>query len=102
MRSKTSDEWLAIFDEYNVPVNRIALVEETPQDVQILKNRMAVKPQDPEHPVPLIINHPVKITSVPQVGPKRAPSLGEHNREILQELGYENELIERLMRDGII
>ncbi len=102
VRSKTSDDWLAIFDEYKVPVNRIALVEETPKDAQILKNRMAVKPEEPDHPVPLIINHPIKITSVPQVGPKRAPSLGEHNREILQELGYENELIERLVRDGII
>ena len=40
---------------------------------QVLENRMAVVPDDPEVDVPLVLNHPVKVTSVPQVGPKRAP-----------------------------
>ena len=90
LKAKPSNEWLEIFSRYELPVNRIALVEETPQDEQILINRMAVAPEEPDHPVPLIINHPVKATNVPQVGPRRAPMMGEHNDEILQELGYDD------------
>lgn len=100
--AKSSGEWLEIFAEYNVPVNRIALVEETPNDEQVLINKMAVKPNDPDHPVPLIINHPVKITSVPQVGPERAPGMGEHNHEILKELGYSDAQIAELEAHGVI
>lgn len=102
LKAKSSAEWLAIFDEYKVPVNRVAIVEETPNDEQILLNEMAVKPNDPDHPVPLIINHPVKITSVPQVGPERAPKMGEHNREILRELGYSDEQINELETNRVI
>jgi crotonobetainyl-CoA:carnitine CoA-transferase CaiB-like acyl-CoA transferase len=100
--TKPSAEWLAIFAEYQVPVNRIARVEETPDDAQILLNDMAVVPKDRDHPVPRIINHPVKITSVPQVGPVRAPGLGEHSAEILAELGYDQATIAKLIADGVV
>lgn len=102
VRAKTSDEWLQIFAEYQLPINRVARVEETPEDPQILINKMAVAPDDPEHPVPLVINHPVKVTSVPQVGPKRAPTIGEHNEEILAELGYDAATIGELREKGVI
>ena len=102
LKAKASSEWLARFAEYNVPVNRVALVEETPADDQILVNEMAVPPNDPDHPVPLIINHPVKISSVGQVGPERAPTMGEHNHEILAELGYSAEEISQLETAGVI
>ena len=102
VRAKSSDEWLQIFAEYQLPINRVARVEETPEDPQILINEMAVAPDDPEHPVPLVINHPVKVTSVPQVGPKRAPTIGEHNDEILAELGYDAATIGELRKKGVI
>ena len=99
---RTSDEWLAAFAALDVPVNRIALVEETATDPQILENRMAVVPEDPEIDVPLVLNHPIKATSVPQVGPRRAPSLGEHTEEILLELGYSDEARGDLIAAGAV
>lgn len=99
---RTSDEWLAVFEELDVPVNRIAVVEETATDEQILVNEMAAKPDDPEITVPMLVNHPVKITSVPAVGPKRAPDLGEHSAEILRELGYDDAAIASMLKDGVI
>ena len=65
-------------------------------------NDMVVQPADDEMDVPWIINHPVKVDNVAQVGPKRAPDLGEHSEEILHELGYAQKEIQRLRDDGVI
>ena len=62
---------------------------------------MAVEPANGELDTPWIINHPVKVTSVAQVGPRRAPALGEHSREILGELGYSPEEIDALVPRAI-
>ena len=102
VQTRTSDEWLTVFEELDVPVNRIAVVEETATDEQVLINEMAGKPDDPEITVPMLVTHPVKITSVPAVGPKRAPDLGEHSAEILRELGYDDAAIASMLKDGVI
>ena len=100
--TKTSTEWLTIFDELDVPVNRIAIVEETLRDEQVLANEMALSPTDPRIDTPLLLNHPIKVTSVPPVGPERAPELGEHTAEILAELGYDVDAIRTMREDGVV
>jgi crotonobetainyl-CoA:carnitine CoA-transferase CaiB-like acyl-CoA transferase len=100
--TKSSLEWLALFDQLNVPVNRIALVDETVNDPQVLANHMAVVPADPTITAPLLINHPLQITSVPQTGARRAPALGEHSGEVLNELGYSEQQIEELLKRNVI
>ena len=100
--TKTSDEWLAIFAELGVPVNRIAIVEEAPADEQILANGMAIVPDAEDVDVPLLVNHPIKVTSVPSVGPRRAPDLGEHSAQILAELGYDEAEVCAMRKDGVI
>lgn len=100
--TKPSDEWLRLFAELDVPVNRIALVEETPHDPQVLLNGMAAVPEAPDINVPLVLNHPIQIDGIQQVGPTRAPELGEHKEEILRELGYSTVQIAELVERGVI
>ncbi len=90
------------FRAASVSVNRVTVLEETLQDEQITANDIAVKPQDPDIDVPMILNHPVKVQGIAQVGPKRAPDLGEHTDEILGELGYSASAIEALRDKGAI
>ncbi len=99
--TKTSDEWMAKFAELDVPVNRVALVEETAHDEQIIANRMAEPPEE-DIGVPLIVNHPIQVSSVPKVGHRRAPDLGEHGADIARELGYSDEEIAELQRKNIL
>ena len=100
--TRTSDEWLASFGSLDVPVNRVAVVEETATDQQVLANGMAVQPEDDEIQLPRVLTHPVNATSVPPVAAKRAPRLGEHSAEILAELGYDAEAIQGMAEDGVI
>ena len=100
--SKDARDWLDLFEEFELPVNLVGLVEETKDDQQVLENKMAVAPDDESMETGLVINHPIKISSVQQVGPKKAPGLGEHGPEILRELGYEEHQIESMKGKGVI
>ena len=100
--TRPSDEWLEAFGALDVPVNRVALVEETATDEQVLANGMSVQPGDDGTELPRIPTHPVQATSVPSVAAKRAPRLGEHSTEILAELGYDAEAIRAMAEDRVI
>lgn len=100
--TRDADEWLETFNSMEVPVRKVADVEEAVKDEQVLINKMVVPPVDDDMGVPLIINHPIKISNVAQVGPKRAPELGEHSEEILESLGYSEDQIKTLRDKGVI
>lgn len=97
-----SSHWVTRFAEQRITVNRVQIVEETVRNIQLQVNRMIVPPVDDEMDVPWIINHPVQIDNVAQVGPKRAPDLGEHSREIVEELGYASDDVQALFDSGVI
>jgi len=100
VETKTKDEWLPVFESFDLPVNLVAVVEETLDDGQIRANNMVVIPEDEDVDTRLVINHPIAISNVPQVGPKRAPDLAEHRDKILEELGYQEEDIAQLANQG--
>ena len=50
----------------------------------------------------LAISSPIQMHGVAQVAAKRAPDLGEHNDEVLQELGFDTKEIERLRASRVI
>ena len=99
---RTAREWLERFRAQGVSVSLVALTEEMSDDEQAKVNRVLVAPTDPAVGVPWVINHPVRLEGVEEVGPVRPPELGEHTDEILGELGLDAERIAGLRRDGAI
>ena len=102
IEKNVAKHWLRVFDSYGLPVNLVALVEESKNDPQVLQNQMVVAPGDDRIKTPLIVEHPIQISNVSKVGPKCAPGLGEHTGEVLADLGYTAEEITRLQEDGVI
>jgi formyl-CoA transferase len=98
---KPSEDWLATFADLGVPVNRVARVEEAVTDPQVLLNGMA-EPAADTLGMPLVVRHPIRVSSAPPVAPVRAPELGEHSEQILRELGYDADRIAALRERGTI
>ena len=48
------------------------------------------------------VNSPIEVAGCEKVKPTAAPELGEHTTEVLRELGYSKEEIERLLSKGVM
>jgi crotonobetainyl-CoA:carnitine CoA-transferase CaiB-like acyl-CoA transferase len=101
MLMEPAAHWQRQFERHKVPAYLVGRIEEMVDDPQVLVNKMAVAPNDPSiggH----IISHPINIEGMPKKGPEKAPSLGEHNAEILSALGFSADQLDKWQRDGVI
>jgi crotonobetainyl-CoA:carnitine CoA-transferase CaiB-like acyl-CoA transferase len=71
------------------------------RDPQVQHNGTIVNFDHPKVKQFRTIGPPIKFSRTPS-SVKRPPLLGEHSREILKEIGYADNDIERFSRDGVI
>ena len=48
------------------------------------------------------VNNPINFNGVTKEKPRLAPDVGQHSREILRELGYEDQAITKLIDRGVV
>ena len=72
------------------------------EDPQVLHNQMIVEMADPQLGKMKQMGIPVTLTENPGRIKGPAPRLGEHNRTVLEQLGYSDERISQLIDKGII
>lgn len=99
MKTKSLDEWLDIFANYETCISPVLTFEEVTKDPQI-KARGMVR----EIPglAGVHIGNPIKFSDTPCNILSIAPKLGEHTAEIFEELGIQKEKIDSLLEEGII
>lgn len=87
--TKTRSEWLTLFSETNTCVAPVLTLEEMEQDPQVQARQMI---QDIEFDEGMIrhIGMPIKLSETPGRIRARAPKLGEHTEEILNEIRKSN------------
>jgi len=99
---RTTEEWMKIFDEKEVPAGPIYTFDEIFSDPQVLHRNMLV---EMDHPSAGVINQtgiPVKLSETPGALESPPPLLGEHTGDILTELGYTSSQIRALREKGVI
>ena len=71
-------------------------------DPQVLANDIIVPIEGGGEHLKFTVSSPLKVHNVPKVTARRAPDLGEHNDEVLNELGFGVDEIDSLRSSGAI
>ncbi|MFB9263536.1 CaiB/BaiF CoA transferase family protein [Bradyrhizobium erythrophlei] len=100
LRQRTSREWLALLDQYDVPCAPVLGFEDLLKDPQIAENGIIQECQHSEFGSFRQARPPALFSATPSAIRTHAPSLGQHTREVLSELGLSGEEIDALTRSG--
>jgi crotonobetainyl-CoA:carnitine CoA-transferase CaiB-like acyl-CoA transferase len=76
-------------------------VEEIQNDPQALVNGYMVDYEDPDLGKVKIPGYPIHFSSQTAGTRSLAPTLGQHTREVLKELGHSDPDIDRLIQEGV-
>lgn len=101
--TKTRDEALAELAKPKIPCGPIYSPQEALEDAQIQASGLLTQRQyaglQGSYPV---TPHPVDMSDLPIEYVRSAPTLGEHTHQILAELGYSEEAIQRLRDQAVV
>ncbi len=101
-RTRTTDEWLRLFDSRGVPAGPFRFIEELVDDPQVIANDLQV---DVEHSLigtVRMAGPPLQMSETPLEVQGASPALGEHDEEVLASLNYSPEQIATLRDAGVI
>jgi len=101
--TKTSAEWVPIFDEHDLVWAYVHTIKTALDDPQTEANRFVVETEHAELGRMKMVNSPVSFSetpSEPAVVPP--PLLGQHTEEVLSAIGYDWDEITRLKDGGVI
>ncbi|MBF0276210.1 MAG: CoA transferase [SAR324 cluster bacterium] len=100
---RSSAEVLAAFEEARLPAGPVLTQQEVLDDPHV-RAKGLLKPVDYPglvSPAP-VMDTPVSLSESPGGIRRRAPTLGEHTRQILDELGYSSEEINELHQKRVV
>jgi formyl-CoA transferase len=99
---RTTDEWMTILKAEDVPCTPVRDVETLVNDPHIETRGMIAEMEHPDLGTLKSPANPVNFGSLETDAESPPPRLGEHTREVLAELGYSEEELERLQENGVI
>ena len=100
--SKTLAEWKPILDASDVPWSPLQTLPEVVADTQARANEFFTAFAHPVHGTVEVVANPVKLNRNPHMVRMPAPEFSQHTEEVLLEMGYSWEEIERFKHQGII
>ena len=102
LKSRTTQEWLEILEREEVPCAPALTRNQVLKHPQIIASEVL---KEYQHPVAGRVRQArvaARFEGTPPADPQGAPRLGEHNRQILAELGYSEDEINDLRDAGAI
>ncbi|MDA2893323.1 CaiB/BaiF CoA-transferase family protein [Mycolicibacterium sp. BiH015] len=89
-RRNPLNHWKPLLDEARIPYGIVQTPEQAAADPQLRAAEIVV-PIDGAPDVQYTVNNPLVLRGMTRVAARRAPEHGEHNDEVLRELGYSTE-----------
>lgn len=102
IKSKTQKELTERLDAFGVPVSPILTIEDIFENPQYKARENIVEVEHPRLGTIKVPGIVPKFSKTPGAIRHRAPDLGEHNEEILSQLGYNTEDMMEFQKEGII
>ncbi len=100
--TRPRDHWLRVLEEHDVPAAPVHDVAEVFDDPQVRHLDTFYRQRHPTEGEIIAVHRPVLIDGGREERALAAPTLGEHTAEILAELGYGGEEIEKLRKAAAI
>src|SRR5258708_20619475 len=94
--------WREVFEHAYITFGAVRAPSEVINDPQLQQNAMIVPLEGAGGNLNFTISSPMQVHGVSKVPAKRAPEIGEHNEEILQQLGFDSDDIDSLRASGAI
>jgi crotonobetainyl-CoA:carnitine CoA-transferase CaiB-like acyl-CoA transferase len=102
-RSRTTKEWIALFEKLGVPCGPINDLEQVFKDPQVIARKMQISMNHPKYgDMPLVAN-PIRMSETPVQYRSAPPALGEHTAEVLNRLlDIDSEQLSKMHQDKIL
>jgi formyl-CoA transferase len=94
--------WYEVFNGVHVTFGAVRGPQEVINDPQLRANDIIVPLEGAGGKLTSTISSPLQVHGVAKVPAKRAPKIGEHNEEVLQQLGFSATEIDGLRASGAI
>jgi crotonobetainyl-CoA:carnitine CoA-transferase CaiB-like acyl-CoA transferase len=101
-RTRTSAEWIALFNEHGVPAGPINAIDTVFADPQVQHLGMAAPTHHPVLGEIELVSQPLRFDGMPFEIRRAAPEHGEHTDAILMDLGHDIAEIQALRERGAI
>ncbi len=101
LTEKTVKEWGEILDKAGVANGPILHIDEVFKDPQVLHQEMLLEMDHPSIGRIKTLGFPTKLSRTPAQLRQPPPLLGQHTEDVLRELGYGAEEIEKMKKEGI-
>ena len=95
-------EWEALLADKDTCVTPVKNLDEVFSDPHVIENELVVELEDEKLGTYRQIGIPVKLSVTPGRLMKRAPELGEHTEELLEQIGYTKSDIQQIREKGVI
>ncbi len=94
--------WREVFNGVHVTFGAVRGPQDVINDAQLRSNDIVVPLEGVGGKLTSTISSPMQVHGVAKVSAKRAPRIGEHNEEVLQELGFSAAEIDTLRASGAV
>jgi crotonobetainyl-CoA:carnitine CoA-transferase CaiB-like acyl-CoA transferase len=94
--------WYEVFNGVHVTFGAVRGPQEVINDPQLRVNEIVVPLEGAGGNLTSTISSPIQVHGVTKIAARRAPELGEHNDEILKNLGFDAKTIDGLRASGAV